>query len=648
MAWMQVLSEMYDDCINEAGKIHDNQPMLLPVSHITVNAQIEVDIDENGGFLDARDVDKSDAVTVIPVTEDSGSRSSGIAPHPLCDKLCYVAGDYAAYVDEKMAGCYEAYIKGLFEWTASPYSHEKVELIYQYLKKGSLIKDLIVKGVIHKKEDDNFDENYKIAGISQADAFVRFRVIKRNSYDDVKETWRDKSLFDAYVKYSVSRLGNIDLCCVKGERMPCTVKHPQKIRNSGDKAKLISANDETDFTFKGRFTDKNEAVSVGYETSQKAHNMLRWLIAKQGYTSDTTAYVAWEIHNYDIPDIFKDSYRAYGIYDIAEDSDEDEEDDEPVVDVGERYAVKIRKCIAGYGKQLDDRAKVIIMGLDSATTGRMSIKYYRELTGSQFMENLNHWYGNCKWRFAGKNNGRVEIGEYTPAPGDIAKYAFGCERNGRMDISPKLLNATIERILPCIVDRRQIPKDIVRAAVNRAGRPESMSKGNWRRCVGIACALIKYELSYNNEEVKMEQDSKYDNDRDYLFGRLLALFEKIEECAYKETEDRTGNAESSSRDKRPTHASRYWNVYTRRPAKTACTIMGNLRPYINKLEKSGNSGLLAYYSKKIGEVMNLLNKCGDDGRELFNDTPLGERYLLGYYAQYYDNKKSNTDKPQEQ
>ena len=74
---------------------------ILPISHSTQNAQIEVVIDERGNYKDARSVDKKEALTIIPVTEDSGTRSSGIAPMPLADKLKYIAGDYSLYSQEE-------------------------------------------------------------------------------------------------------------------------------------------------------------------------------------------------------------------------------------------------------------------------------------------------------------------------------------------------------------------------------------------------------------------------------------------------------------------------------------------------------------------------------------------------------------------
>ena len=98
MAWMKRLAETYDLYQDLAGIVKDGQPVLLPVSHSTINAQIEVTLNEAGEFVMGKVVEKGDEVTIIPVTEDSAARSSGVAPHPLCDKLCYVAGDYSLFV----------------------------------------------------------------------------------------------------------------------------------------------------------------------------------------------------------------------------------------------------------------------------------------------------------------------------------------------------------------------------------------------------------------------------------------------------------------------------------------------------------------------------------------------------------------------
>ena len=67
---------------------------------------------------------------------------------------------------------------------------------------------------------------------------------------------------------------------------------PDKIRHSGDDAKLISSNDKSGFTYRGRFIDAEQTFSVSFEASQKAHNALRWLIGKQGFRNGDQVFVA--------------------------------------------------------------------------------------------------------------------------------------------------------------------------------------------------------------------------------------------------------------------------------------------------------------------------------------------------------------------
>ena len=118
--------------------------MLLPPFHTTVTAQITVTIDQDGNFMNAEPVDSNDKLTIIPVTEKSGSRTAGKEPHPLCDNLRYLAGDYTKYYEDDGI-CHELYISQLKEWVESEYCHEKVRAIYLYLKKNTLISNLIEK-----------------------------------------------------------------------------------------------------------------------------------------------------------------------------------------------------------------------------------------------------------------------------------------------------------------------------------------------------------------------------------------------------------------------------------------------------------------------------------------------------------------------
>ena len=51
MAWLKTLAETYDVYADLAGVEKNDQAVLLPISHSTFNAQIEVTIDREGYFI---------------------------------------------------------------------------------------------------------------------------------------------------------------------------------------------------------------------------------------------------------------------------------------------------------------------------------------------------------------------------------------------------------------------------------------------------------------------------------------------------------------------------------------------------------------------------------------------------------------------
>ena len=134
MSWVNELIDLYEINSDKIGVIEYRGEMpyvLLPPFHTTVTAQITVTIDQDGNFMNAEPVDLNDKLTIIPVTEKSGSRTAGKEPHPLCDNLRYLAGDYTKYYKDDGI-CHELYISQLKEWVESEYCHEKVRAIYLY------------------------------------------------------------------------------------------------------------------------------------------------------------------------------------------------------------------------------------------------------------------------------------------------------------------------------------------------------------------------------------------------------------------------------------------------------------------------------------------------------------------------------------
>lgn len=192
MNWISELYDLYEKNQNLAGimeyKIRKNKdkeehiPMvLLPISHTTVKAQITVTIDEEGQLLRAEKVSKDDSLTIIPVTEKSASRTPNKEPHPFCDNLKYLAGDYMNYLgatkkDKDYTGYYKLYIETLEKWQSSEFTHPKVNALYCYLKKGTLLYDLVEYGILKLDEKGKISKAGKLQGVAQTDAFVRFRI----------------------------------------------------------------------------------------------------------------------------------------------------------------------------------------------------------------------------------------------------------------------------------------------------------------------------------------------------------------------------------------------------------------------------------------------------------------------------------------
>lgn len=235
MSWTDELARAYDILVSGDNGI-------LPIAHSTQNAQITVSINLDGtiplsGF--AQKVDKADAVTLIPVTEDSASRGAGINPHPFADKLIYIAKDFPKYADGKNSDnsdYYNAYMEQLENWCQSEYSTPEVLAVYTYLSNGTLISDLISSGILKVDSVSGKLTHDKIEGVEQTDCFVRFCVQGVN-------TWKDPEICRKYIEYNSSLSPNMQLCYATGNFASPTYKHPSKIRNTGDKAKLFSTND---------------------------------------------------------------------------------------------------------------------------------------------------------------------------------------------------------------------------------------------------------------------------------------------------------------------------------------------------------------------------------------------------------------------
>ena len=154
MSWMQKLYQTYEAVLEK--NISAGGEPLTPVGHTLQNAHIAIVLNGQGDFQTAYVMPAKTAV-MLPATESSENRTSGEAPHPLADKIQYVAKDYADYGGSKKA-YFSGYLKQLQAWCDFPFSHPKVQAVLAYVKKGELLADLVRSGIFH------VDENGKVLG----------------------------------------------------------------------------------------------------------------------------------------------------------------------------------------------------------------------------------------------------------------------------------------------------------------------------------------------------------------------------------------------------------------------------------------------------------------------------------------------------
>ena len=159
LGWMQKLAETYDNCSSQIGEVYIDENgvksmPLLPIAHTTRLAQIEITIDSNGNFKRAELVSSKDASTIIPCSEDSDGRTGKKPkPHPLCDGLQYIAGDYQKYGGTKTF-LHDLYVSQLRAWCDSGYSHPKAQAVLKYVSKGQVIRDLVEANVLLVDDND--------------------------------------------------------------------------------------------------------------------------------------------------------------------------------------------------------------------------------------------------------------------------------------------------------------------------------------------------------------------------------------------------------------------------------------------------------------------------------------------------------------
>ena len=258
----------------------------------------------------------------------------------------------------------------------------------------------------------------------------------------------------------------------------------------------------------------------------------------------------------------------------------------------------------------------------------------QKIEETRYLENIRKWHKDCWWRHEKWRDGKRIVYYGMVGVKEIADLLFGIENNGSITIvdgnSKKLYAEVAKRILPCIWDGQRIPADYVERAINKASNPLAYKeRRNWEQILQLACSMVKKRRKeLYKEEWKMAVD-KNCTERDYLYGRLLAVADRIEYRTFDMDKDRS----------RITNAKRYMNNFSQRPFETWKVIEENIQPYLSKLPVPERR----FYENLLDEI--------EDAFESVNDYQENKRlsglYLLGFHSQSCALRTYKTEKTEE-
>lgn len=573
MALLQRAIETYDSHIDYTQNSDVSTPM-APIAHKIAKADLEITLNADGEFENATAV--NGVMITLPVTEDSAGRTSAPCPHPLCERL-----DYLLPHNEKK---YQLYVDQLEKWVNSEYSHPKAVAVLNYVRNGSILSDLEKCGLIKKS---------KTGSVSGNDRLICWRVLG----DEPTESWKDLSLIQTYEAYYRNHTAHeYGFCMTTGEETDLAKQHAKALFSRNANAKLISSNDTKGFTYRGRFTDERQALQIGYEASQKAHNALRWLISEQGDIGGR-AFLCWNPQGITVTHPTRPCRPPKTSWSPSD------------------YQNELRKTLNSQKNHFTVSDGVIVAAFDAATTGRLALTYYNEFRAHDFLERLYAWDTRCCWI-------DYRYGIESPTLKKIADCAFGVQVKSTKN-SPatlvtddKILSQQLQRLLACRVEKAAIGTDIVKSLASRASQPHSYEHNVWENILFTACAVIRkyrYDRFKEDWNMALEPEKK---DRSYQFGRLLAVMEKVELDTYRDSE----------KDYRQPNALRLMSVFCKRPMHTAANLQKQLeQAYYRQLKK----GQVERYKKLTEQIMDIISQTPDEQQNL----PLEDSYLMGYYLQ---------------
>lgn len=596
-----------------------DNPVLLPLYHTSLKSNgkniITVKLDQDGSFYKAEFMADNQTI-IFPVTGDSVARSgSNPAPHPLVDKFSY-------YVSEVNQLQYDDFHKQLADWI--DYCEEGD--VKQFLTKVQhfILQPDFLSNLLHSL----FGEHYQREGlkITYSDStgkdktidlsayFLEFSIVQFHGFKDESVT-SYKELHQSYISFVTANQDNLGTCNISGRTEQITNKHRGLMGN----AKIISVSNKGE-AYKGRFKEREDVFSVGYETSEKIHLMIKYLLENNNsstWLGSSQYLLNWfsdDLANESQLDIVKPVFNE-----LFEDA-EDERDSRIFIKPNEENKNIGSSFIKGR-KLFGNDATYYVAILNKTSNGRIALKYFRQVQVSQLLKNLETWQENYSWK------AKTKSGNYklrTPTFNEIISSAYGVDRERYLELdNGSFKSDQYQQLVTALIDGKPLPNTIVKKLEDNIRQRQKYSK-HWYQVQQVSLAVLQKQ--YGREFTPMLDHQE--TDRSYLFGRLLAIYELFEAQRY---------ALDGSSQERITNAERYWNAYTGQPAKMMNHLENKIKPYEEVL-KLNRPGIWHKLEKERKEIIQLLTPLY--GNKEFTQ-PLDYKFIFGYYAekQFYYTKQ---------
>lgn len=623
MSLMTALLNTYNEA-EKAGLVdqyEEGSTVLLPIYHNNMRSDgkniIQCTITKDGEFINAEFLGDKESI-IFPVTEKSLTRSGkNPPPHPLVDKLQYISA-----IDEHKN---EKYKEVFYEWMDSS-SSESVELFLKAIKvfinsEGMLegITASLYEGIEYSLQGLTVhytDGNNKPRKDDLSSVFITFMIEEFEGPVNMSVT-RNKALHQDYIQYVEHKNNKNGICYFTGEEDYIAKNHRGLLGN----AKLISVSNNKE-TYYGRFKSGTDIVQIGYSTSEKIHLMLKYLLENSNsnqHLGEQQYLINW--FSNDISNDTGVEITKPGGGDIFSLINQKEEISMPATKRNER----VGKALKQGNITLSDSDIYYVAIIDKASNGRLSVKYFKELSVSKLFRNLKKWQEMNSWWRYNHELGKAEI--QTPNTFNLIYTTYGIERDKKMSLNNGNFRKSQERkLVTHIIDGEKIPSDFVmNARLNVKNRLNY--ENTWNNLLFVSLAIL------NNEE-KGEFDKMVDKnnkDRSYLYGRLLAVYERIEASTFDKDNRRVTNSE------------KFWTSYTNNPATMMLRLEEKIKSYEKQLKNSEDKRGL--YHKLTSEKQEIINALHDHTDEKELNKSLGYQFIFGYYSEinYIFSKKEENE-----